>query len=156
MSEVMNPKAPVTLGVTFLGANWRSPMATTTSMAALTRARSRSSDCFILFWYCSFCKWPHNKQVGNLTTYKVLHALVYDQSVSETRVYVPHIYLCPSALWQASSLILIAFSALQAAKSETHTSLRCRKLEAYAKHCICNNIIYLNETCTGGRNHPAV
>lgn len=62
MREVTNPKAPVTRGVTFLGANWSSPTATTMSMADLTSARDLSFDFLSLAWYCSFCNKSQGKR----------------------------------------------------------------------------------------------
>ena len=47
--------APVTRGVTFLGANWSRPTATTVSMPALIRAKDLSFDFLSLLQYCSFC-----------------------------------------------------------------------------------------------------
>lgn len=55
MRELAKPRAPVTRGVTFLGASWSSPTATTMSIDVFTRATNLSLDFFSFASYCSSC-----------------------------------------------------------------------------------------------------
>lgn len=65
MRELVNPKAPVTRGVTFLGDSWSKPTATTMSIADLTRASDLSFDFWCLDRYCSFCNGDATKKKWN-------------------------------------------------------------------------------------------